>query len=262
MTALHHALRLAEAGIPVFACNADKRPVTARGFHDASTDAAEVREMFGKQGAVLVAIPTGVTSGIVVLDGDRKAAADGVATLRHWTQAGRLPRTRVHMTQRGGVHLLYRHDPVHPLKCSVSKLAPAVDTRGCGGYAVWWPAAGGAVQHEMPLARLPALPGWVADAVAPDNTPRRSLAVLDPLAGAEARLVAVVRKVATAVEGERNSLLFWGACRCAEMVSTGALDVGTASAVLTSAARHIGLSEHEAEATIRSGLAGGSTHGR
>jgi hypothetical protein len=261
MSALHHALRLAEAGIPVFACNADKRPVTARGFHDASADTDAVREMFGKPGAVLVAIPTGAASGVVVLDGDRKAAADGVATLRRWTQTGRLPKTRVHTTRRGGVHLLFRHDPAHPLKCGVSKLAPAVDTRGCGGYAIWWPAAGGAVLHEMPLARLPGLPGWVADAVAP-VTLRRELPALDPLAGAEARLAAVVRKVATAAEGERNSLLFWGACRCAEMVAAGALDAGTASAVLATAARHIGLSEREAGATIRSGLGGGSSHGR
>jgi hypothetical protein len=262
MSALHHALRLADAGIPVFACNADKRPVTARGFHDASADTAEVREMFGKPGAVLVAIPTGAASGVVVLDGDQKAAADGVATLRHWTQSGRLPKTRVHTTRRGGVHLLFRHDPAHPLRCSVSKLALAVDTRGCGGYAVWWPAAGGAVLHEMPLARLPGLPGWVADEVAPDDTPRRSLAALDSLAGAEARLTAVMRKVATAMEGERNSLLYWGACRCAEMVAAGALDAGTALAELMRAAVHLGLSEREAEATIRSGLGGGSADGR
>ena len=83
MNAFQHALRLADAGIPVFA---DKRPVTARGFHDASTDPAALRAMFGWPGAVLAAIPTGAVSGIVVLDGDRTANADGVAMLRRWMQ--------------------------------------------------------------------------------------------------------------------------------------------------------------------------------
>jgi hypothetical protein len=266
MTALHHALRLAEAGIPVFPCNADKRPVTVRGFHDASTNAAEVREMFGRPGAVLVAIPTGSASGIVVLDGDRKATADGMATLRRWSQEGRLPKTRVHMTRRGGVHLLFRHDPAHPLKSSQSKLAPAVDTRGEGGYAIWWPAAGGTVLRGVTLNALPMAPAWVAEALAEPPGGRGPMPRNDMCAGynapTEARLAAMVRLAAMAPEGQRNSVLYWASRRCAEMVTEGVLAPAPAEAVLVAAGRHAGLSEREATATTRSGLNAGGGNGR
>jgi hypothetical protein len=265
MTALHHALRLAEAGIPVFACAADKRPVTQHGFRDATTDLAKLRAMFTAPGAVLVAVPTGESSGVVVLDGDVTAEADGRATLRQWTVEGRLPWTRVHETRRGGVHLLFRRDPARPIRCSQGKLAPLVDVRGVGGYVVWWPGSGGVVLSGVPIGDLPELPAWVSDALAPAREPAAE-APQRPRSGhpdaTEKRLEAVIKAAAQASEGSRNSLLFWASKRCAEMVAEGSLAAEAAKAALVEAGKHAGLSEREAKATVVSGLGDGGTHGR
>ena len=264
---LASALALAAAGIPVFPCNAEKRPVTRRGFHAATTEAATLHRMFTTPGAVLIGVPTGAASGIVVIDGDVKPEANGRETLRRWTLAGRLPRTRAHETRRGGVHLLFRATPHHPLRCSQSRLAPAVDTRGDGGYFIWWPEAGGRVLHDMALDALPALPAWVAEAMAPPPAPPcpvpHNLACAGFNAPAEARLAALVRLAATAPEGQRNGRLYWSARRCAEMVAEGSLAPASAEAVLIAAGCHAGLTAREATATARSGLtAGGDGNGR
>jgi hypothetical protein len=75
-------------------------------------------------------------SGLFVTDIDsgRHASAG------EWHQQN-LPRlqTRVHRTESGGLHLLFHHHP--GLRNSQSRLAHGVDTRGEGGYVIWWPAA-------------------------------------------------------------------------------------------------------------------------
>jgi hypothetical protein len=43
MTPLEHGLRLAQKGNAVFPCDNDKRPFTAHGFKDASTDPDLIR---------------------------------------------------------------------------------------------------------------------------------------------------------------------------------------------------------------------------
>jgi hypothetical protein len=266
MSAVEMALALAAMGVPAFPCRADKRPMTPRGFHDATTDRDKLREMFAAPGAVLVAVPTGASSRLVVLDGDVTPEADGRAMLRHWTMEGRLPRTRVHETRRRGVHLLFRHDPAHPLRCSQGKLAPRVDVRGDGGYIVWWPGSGGAVLAEVPLCDLPELPDWLPAALtpapetaAPAAPPRACRAIPDATAR---RLEAVIRAAALAPEGSRNGLLYWASRRCAEMVAEGRLVAASARAALVAAGTHAGLSEREATATVASGLGAGGAHGR
>jgi len=44
--ALDQALKLVKNGLPVFPCNADKRPTLAGGFKNASKDATEVRDLW------------------------------------------------------------------------------------------------------------------------------------------------------------------------------------------------------------------------
>ena len=265
-TLLRNALSLAEDRIPVFPCDRDKRPLTPHGFLDATTDPTTLRAMFALPGAALVAVPTGEPSGIVVLDGDLKASSDGRATLRQWTQEGQLPRTRVCQTRRGGVHLFFRHNPARPVRCSQSKLAPQVDVRGDGGYVVWWAASGGAVLVDLPLSELPDLPDWVAEALEPSpiarREPPRCIPKVSGHNGPERRLEAVIRAAALAPDGSRNGTLYWASRRCAEMVTEGALAPGAAHAVLVEAARHAGLSEREAAATVASGLRWGDTYGR
>ena len=124
-----------------------------------------------------------------------------------------------------------------------------IDVRAYGGYAIWWPAAGFEILCDEP----PTLwPQWVVDALqrSPAVTPGVSRARVP-----EARsLAGLVRRVATAREGERNCLTFWAGCRAGEMVGSGMLDVGAAIAVIAEAATRAGLPRDEAERTAASGV--------
>lgn len=259
MTALiDAALAVVALGVPVFPCGQNKAPVTTRGFHDASTDAALIRVMFRRPGAALVGVPTGHASSIAVIDGDVTDTADGRATLRRWTQEGRLPVTRTHATRRGGVHLLFRHDPAAPLKCSTSRLAPATDTRGCGGYIIWWPASGGQVLRDLAITALPMVPRWIVEAVTPPRpapADQGSLPRREPVSDryAEAALHRAVERVGAAPDSTRNNTLNREAFGLARLIGNG-LSASEIRSSLTAAARVAGLSEHEAARTITSAL--------
>ena len=64
--------------------------------------------------------------------------------------------------------------------------------------------------------------------------------------------------MATAHEGERNSLTFWVACRFAEMVETDLVGESDALALIVEAAMLAGLPRVEAIAAARSGLRAGA----
>jgi hypothetical protein len=64
----------------------------------------------------------------------------------------------------------------------------------------------------------------------------------------------LARAVATASEGDRNSILFWAACRGSEAVRDGKAAEGFVNNVLLEAAKRCGLSELEAKRTIKSGM--------
>jgi hypothetical protein len=72
------------------------------------------------------------------------------------------------------------------------------------------------------------------------------------------RLQQLLHRVATAHEGERNSLTFWAACRFAEMVETDLLGESDALALIVEAAMLAGLPRVEAIAAARSGLRAGA----
>lgn len=90
----------------------------------------------------------------------------------------------------------------------------------------------------------------------PRINPRQRYGSIEQLSG---RLHGVLTKVSTAVEGERNLLLFWGACRCAEIVDDGLLDQEMIYDTLVDLGMSLDLDENEVTATVGSGLGiGGS----
>lgn len=99
------ALRLADAGWPVFPCDEAKKPIVRGGFKAASKDRDTVRRMVANPRAKLIGVPTGAVSGIDVLDLDYRHGA------QEWEDAygSLLPTTRVHRTMSGGRHLLFLH---------------------------------------------------------------------------------------------------------------------------------------------------------
>jgi Bifunctional DNA primase/polymerase, N-terminal len=248
--ALNDAITLASMGLPCFPCTLSKRPACPHGFHDADTDPTTLRSLWARFPSDLIGVSTGEASGIDVLDVDPKHPE-----ALEWCKAHReqFPKTRVHQTRSGGVHLLFRH--VHGLRCSTSRIARGVDVRANGGYIIWWPATGLHVLRAAPLADWPQ---WLLDQLMslPKTPSAPRIVVPDTYA-----LAKLVRLVAGAPEGERNALTFWAACRTGEMVASGLLDAESAAAVIAEAAICAGLARSEAERTARSGVSrtGGGT---
>ena len=105
---LEAALRYAASGLPVFPCGANKAPLTPHGFKDATIDKPKIRQWWKQWPNALIGMPTGRTSGLVVLDVDMDAAEgkDGAASLREYLAhcGAELPKTRCVLTPRGGRH--------------------------------------------------------------------------------------------------------------------------------------------------------------
>jgi hypothetical protein len=175
---------------------------------------------------------------------------------RNWWRENRqrVPRTRVHRTLSGGLHLLFQHDDL--VHCTAGKIRLGVDTRGNGGYIIWWPAADQPVLSAAPPAPWP---DWLLAEFRPKLKPQpRSRSVVR--APNNHLLAKLVQMVAGAREGERNSLTFWCACRAGEMVAAGVLSATTAIAVIAEAATRSGLPRTEAERTARSGVVTGGAN--
>jgi hypothetical protein len=123
---------------------------------------------------------------------------------------------------------------------------------GRGGYVVAPPSPGYSVVLDAPLAEMPA---WLVEACRkkpPPNPPLPKRALLDLRDAGARRLVALVEFVADAREGQRNSRLFWAACRAAEAVIAGEMPAGVAFMALEQAAVAIALPAVEARRTIQS----------
>jgi hypothetical protein len=156
--------------------------------------------------------------------------------------------TRTHATRSGGKHLLFA--PNDKVKCSAGKLGPHVDTRGHGGYIVFWPACGFEILHRDVLAPVPA---WIIEALNPKPRPiiTSRICVNAPTS---ASLRGALRVLAGAGEGERNHKLYWTACRMGEAVRSGTISEAQALHLLTSVGRSVGLLDREIAVTSRSGI--------
>lgn len=251
LSALAHALRLATHGLRVFPCR-DKRPCCPQGFHAASAEHDEVRRLWRLYPGPQVGVAC--DDKFCVLDLDLQ---HDEALAWHEQHRDRLPLTRSHATPSGGRHLLYKPHP--DVRCTAGKIAPHVDTRGAGGYLIWWPAAGFDVMHGTTLAEFP-------DFLLPLLKPKPAPIVLPSVTWdarrearrhAPAKLHGIITKVLDTQEGNRNAILFWAATRVRDMWLHGELshlDQGDAIATLVRAGMEIGLPLREVEQTIRSGI--------
>jgi hypothetical protein len=241
-SARNAALTLASMHLPCFPCAESKRPACPHGFKDATNDLQGVRDLWARYPGPLTGVRTGAGSGLDVLDVDPKHR-EAIDWFKE--HCGRFPKTRIHSTRSGGIHLLFRH--AAGLRCSGSRIARGVDVRADGGYVIWWPAAGLPLMLDAPLADWPQ---WLLDLLIPLSRPVAPRVVV-----ADSRALGqIVRRLARAHEGERNAIAFWAGCRAGEMVASGLLDADTAAAVIAEAATLAGLPYSEAERTARSGI--------
>src|SRR5579862_311791 len=85
------ALRYAERGIPVFPARG-KLPLTMHGFKDATIDTSKLQAWWDRWPSANVAVPTGQSSGLVVLDVDPRHGGDESLSALEQKQ-GKIPTT-------------------------------------------------------------------------------------------------------------------------------------------------------------------------
>jgi hypothetical protein len=242
-----HAVDLAKRDIPVFPCKSssdpaiDKKPYTAHGFKDASTDLALIAKWWKDWPDALVGVPAGHK--FVVLDVDLAKHVEA----QEWYAKANLPLTRMHVTKSGGRHLFFK--PRDDFKNSTSKIHLGVDTRGLGGYAIWWPAHGFDVLHGGVIAEVPE---WLMRQL---NPPQEKVVPL-PVRRlrSDKDLEPIIRVILRAREGERNTVTHWAACRLAEHVYSGQISRNDMIGIVVEAAGRIGLPQVEARRIAQSAL--------
>jgi hypothetical protein len=250
---LEYAIRYADLGWPVFPCRpGDKRPATKNGLHDATTDRDTITDWWSRTPALNVAVATGLGFDVLDIDQPDGKKADGCGSLaRLIHQHHALEVGPIALTPSGGAHYLFAPTG----RGNSAGRLPGIDWRGIGGYVVVAPSIVGGVAYEWldPIGSPPDAPVWLLEAVT--STPRT--AGLRPTSGGTAggRYLGLVGTVAVAVEGERNTMLHWAACRLAEHRDKGE-DIRSAVDALHTAAVRAGLDDREVEKTIRSALGG------
>ncbi|MFE9806218.1 bifunctional DNA primase/polymerase [Streptomyces sp. NPDC005227] len=268
--ALAHALSAAERGLAVIPLSRTKLPALrsphrddpeptpchgecgrfGHGVYDASTEPRRIRELFA---AAPWAIGYGIACGLdphhlIGIDLDTKSGTDSSTALRELAlrHLFTIPETVVVLTPSGGRHLWLSGPPDVVVPNSASRLAPGIDIRGAGGYLV---GPGSRTEHGV----YGTAPG--TGRLAPAPCPRELLDLLLPpprrhhptpsSAGQQGQ--GLVQFVLAAHEGQRNTRLFWAACR--------AYENGIGPELITPlvrAAVRTGLTEPEARSTIAS----------
>lgn len=143
------AAEWAERGIPVFPCAKTKKPLTKRGFLDATTNPEGAIELFASFGddAFYIGAALGEATGLFAVDFDtyKEGGAEFKEVL---LRSGALTPTRVHKTVNGGEHWIY-YAPEGVAVPRNSKLHPSCDIRGEGGYIILPPSTGYEVVNEF-----------------------------------------------------------------------------------------------------------------
>jgi hypothetical protein len=167
---------------------------------------------------------------------------------QHWYSRASLTTTRTHITRSGGRHLLFK--PRDDFKCSASKIWCGIDTRGIGGYIIWWPAHGFDVMHGGAFHEVPE---WIMRKLNPPQV--RHMTDLPPRSlRTDKDLEPLIRVILQARQGERNSRAFWAACRLAEHVRAGQVTSEDMVGIVIEAAGRTGLPHREARQIAQSAL--------
>ncbi|GAB1410300.1 hypothetical protein MASR1M90_14540 [Desulfovibrionales bacterium] len=263
------ALDTIKKDTPVFPCDINKRPLTAHGFKDASTDPETVRRMFSRQDVAGIGIPTGMASGLVVLDRDRKNGVDGIATCQALEQTlGPLPETLQQRTGSGGDQLFFKYPEGAEIPCSAGKLGRGLDVRGEGGYVVVAPSRNEAGQYEWRNSLSPAqLPrAWIEHLARPARTEQAGHALTVTASQStpygKAALEKECQAVANEPAGSRNARLNQASFAAGQLAAGGEVVEGEARAALKQAAESCGLNERETQRTIESGIESGKQQPR
>ncbi len=238
---LGSALAYAARGWPVFPCQpGGKEPATRHGFRDASTDPGRIRTWWNHRPAANVAIATG-SAGPDVLDVDQHGqAGNGFDAYRQIARTGLLGGAiAIVATPNGGLHLYF----TGTRQPSGRLIRHHLDFKAAGGYVLAPPSHVGGRPYRL-LCKSDTK-GRVLDwaAVTYLLEPHCGQAQRNWV-GAPADAVRLVAWVERLEEGNRNSGLFWAACRAIESGQEHMLENLAAAAATT------GLPDREITRTI------------
>jgi hypothetical protein len=293
---LHAALRMADAGIPVFPAHCfpnrsdpnkwDKEPLVKGWRQLATTDVAMIRAWWARHPNAVPGIECG-RAGLLVLDGDRHGRLDGVSELQAIAREnGGLPPGPVTETAGNGVHLFFRQPSEgEPLGNREGLFAGReINVRGSGG----WVVAPGAVRSDgkawssatsapdladtFENGSIPFVPEWVVRAIRGPSerqasTPAQLFNGAPVQAGERERAYALsvfeaeLQAVASESSGGRNNRLNQAAFATGTLIGSGWLPEDDVLAALERAAAACGLvrddGAHGVRKTIESGLRAG-----
>lgn len=246
---------LVDRDIPVFACApGGKRPLTAHGFQDASTDPAIVGSWWRRWPEANIGIPTGAASGVDVVDVDVHPTGTGFPAFEQARRARFVEGWAwLVRTPSGGAHAYFPRGAASEQR-SWQVPAKHIDFRGDGGYIIVPPSRipgddGVARPYRQIATAEHHQPGPVdAAGLRGFLDPPRPMRPPAGMPGLGSRPDKLAAWVTARPEGGRNGALFWAACRMAEEKH----DFNAASSLLGDAACAAGLPEREAWATIRS----------
>jgi hypothetical protein len=268
------ALALAAEGFPVFLLGRTKRPVancpacpkdapghdpeecdhlTCHGFYAATHDPDRITAMHAVVSRGMLAIRTGRTAGVAVVDIDPRNGGQVLPDL--------MPPTRYVRTGSDGWHLYYRH----PGGKLAGKLHghPGIDIKADGGYVAAPPSIHPDTGQpyrwvgDRPIAKMPPP---LLDVCRPSEPPAAPAATPTPLANGRgisspARLLAAhLDALARAPEGRRRTTLYGAARGVARMVAAGAITYADAHAALYAAGRAAGQNDRDTRAAIAGGF--------
>lgn len=238
------AVAYAKAGIPVFPCRpGGKEPLTGNGFHSATTDPERIALWWRRWPEANVAMPTGMPT-FDVLDVDQRSSGNGWDTFHEMRRLGLLVgAVRLVRTPSGGLHCYFPGTTQR----SSTLTNMHIDFKATGGYVLLPPShvvteeyAGGYLERESRSHGAPLQWAEVQRLLIQKPGP--------PLTGSMTLSAAAssgpARRLQQARQGERNSILFWAACRAFE----GAADLGE----VVEAALSVGLGHLEIAATVES----------
>lgn len=251
-TAAEH---LGASGVPVFPCvPGSKRPLTAHGFQDASTDGDVINFWWRRQPDANIGVPTGAAGGIDVVDVDVHKTGAGYAAFEHARRAGFVEGWAwLVRTPSDGLHAYFLRSGEKEQR-SWQVPSKHIDFRGDGGYIIVPPSRvtgdDGLTRSYRQIAGALHHQPWPVDAAGLRGflDPPRPMRPPTDMPSVGARPDTLAAWVASRREGARNGGLFWASCRMAEEGH----NLNATASLLGEAASAAGLPEREAMATIRS----------
>lgn len=283
MQQLEVALSYNGIGWPVFPCRSkdeeiidadtgevttlgEKTPRTSNGFKAATKFKHILQRWWSDWPDSAIGIPTGSSTGIFVLDIDRKpGGADGFEWLSEMEKEhGPFPETARVKSPNGGLHIYFNYVPGTRNR---GALGAGVDIRSEGGYVL---AAGSQMSNgriyewDSGLHNLPPLvadaPAWLLELLLP-KPQSLSLDRKPSHAGNAPYVNAAVdnelRELSGTQMGSRNNALNDASFNLGTIVGAGALDEAEARALLQEVARSWGRDWPRCVKTIENGLSAG-----